>query len=105
MMHKCIMVKIGEAEKRAFRYLLSNQPERFVLSVPVLICNGPKKVFQYFAEIKTRNFWEIIKKGHFEIFPGAFQHFRIDVYTTGDDTLHLLIPAKCLAVIMILTKC
>src|SRR6218665_192104 len=64
-------------------YLLSNQPQRFVLSVPALICNGPKKVIQYFVKEETRNFREIIKKGHFEIFPGALGHFRIYVYTTA----------------------
>src|SRR6218665_2376589 len=41
--------------------------------------NGPKKVFQYFAEEETRNLPEIIKK----IFPGALRHFRIYVYTTA----------------------
>ena len=53
----------------------------FVLSVPALIFNGPKKVFQYFAEEETRNLPEIIKK--VEIFPGALRHFRIYVYTTA----------------------
>src|SRR6218665_1292529 len=43
----------------AFRYLLSNQQERFLLSVPTLICNGPKKVIQYFTEEEARNFRDI----------------------------------------------
>src|SRR6218665_684014 len=75
-------LNIYQVPERAFRYLLSNQPERFVLSVPALTCNGPKKVIQNFAEEETRNFPEIIKTGHFEIFPGALRHFRIYVYTT-----------------------
>src|SRR6218665_4183864 len=32
------------------------------------ICNGPEKVIQNFAEEETRNFPEIVKTGHFEIF-------------------------------------
>ena len=43
-------------------WLLPNQPDRFVLSVSALICNGPKKVIQYFAEEETWIFPEIIKK-------------------------------------------
>ena len=49
-------------------YLLLNQPERFVLSVPTLICIQAKKVIQYFVEEDTRNFREIIKKGSFRNF-------------------------------------
>jgi len=41
---------------------LSNQLERFVLSVLAVFCNGPKKVIQYFVEEETRNFPEITKK-------------------------------------------
>jgi len=44
---------------------------------------GQKKVIQYFAEEETRNFQEIMKKGHFKIFSGALRHFRIYVYTTA----------------------
>jgi len=62
---------------------LSNQPELFVLNVSALICNGPKKVIQYFAEDETSIFQEIIKKDRFEIFPGALRHFRIYVYTAA----------------------
>ena len=35
-----------ERSGAAFWYLLSNQPKRFVLSVPALICYGPKKAIQ-----------------------------------------------------------
>src|SRR6218665_2706364 len=51
---------LGIKPERVFRQLLSNQRERFVLSVPAHICNRPKKVIQYFAEEETRNFRKII---------------------------------------------
>jgi len=40
-------------------------------------------VIQYFTEEETKIFGELIKKRHFEIFPGALRHFRIYFYTTG----------------------
>ena|SRR6218665_1404583 len=48
----------------AFRHLVFCRNARsgaycqisFVLSVPALICNGPKKIIQYFAEEEMRNF-------------------------------------------------
>src|SRR6218665_3868195 len=51
----------------AFRYLLSNQPERFVLSVPALICNGPKKSFSISRRKKREIFRKLSKR--------SFQNF------------------------------
>src|SRR6218665_3372770 len=72
-----------------FEWYIVVRPDRFIgppgplygetenHATPALICNGPKRVIQSFAEEETINFREIIKKGHFKIFPGALRHFRI----------------------------
>ena len=49
------------------------------MSVLALICHGPKKVIQYFAEEETRNFQEIVKKDVSKFFRSAqaLQNLRL----------------------------
>ena len=69
----------------------SVQPRRFVLSIPALICNGPKNGHSEFRGGRNDKFSGNHQKVHFEIFPGAPQHFRIYVYTADIPSSYYLI--------------
>ena len=53
------------------------------MSVPALICNGPKKGHSEFRGGRNDKFSGNHQKGHLEIFPEALRYFRIYVYTTA----------------------